>query len=148
MLHSQHGCNQMCYKFLIQGALPDALRDVLQFVLLKDFYFSCHLYAAILFTSRKQSVKIFCKLLIVVKYFFENLTPTQKIFYTIQARDPRDIFYICLNLWLWSEVKETSLLTAACKYHVVEACDQKQEKKHPSYYNNLDCILFFKLISF
>ena len=44
---------------LIQGALHDELRDVLQFVLLKDFYFSCHLYAAILFTSRKQVVKIF-----------------------------------------------------------------------------------------
>ena len=63
---------------LIQGVLQDALRDVLQFVLLKESYSSCHLYAAILFTFRKQSVKIFCKLLIVVKYFLKILPQPKK----------------------------------------------------------------------
>lgn len=58
--------------------LQDALRDVLQFVLLKESYSSCHLYAAILFTSRKQGVKIFCKLMIVVKYFLKILPQPKK----------------------------------------------------------------------
>ena len=107
----------------------------------KRFLLLLSLVAAILFTSRKQSVKIFYKLLIVVNYFLKILPQPKKYLTRSRLVSLVTYFTSVYNLWLWSEVKETSLLTAACKYHVVEACDQKQEKKHPSYYNNSDCIL-------